>query len=179
SRTLFEKFKLKDEGGAYIVKFNDAGSVGAISSPLNIISASGNSELEFSLENSVVQSDNEINQYERLNIQNFMEPICDEDFVIPSSGENLSFDHSLSYIDPYEQNLLITYESSTFTRAYINPPFTVSPNMLQEGFKRKISWPVIYCNQGNSTEGTMTSVWIALELKNGDNRTKLVGAKDE
>ncbi|WP_298487865.1 hypothetical protein [uncultured Maribacter sp.] len=108
------------------------------------------------------------------------DPICDANYQIPSRGTSITTNFTLTYIDPLEGTIPQTIQNTAARRFYVEIPFTVGVNTTQEGFERTVSWPVVICNEATGGFGSqMTGAWTALELKQDDTRTKLLGATDE
>ncbi|SNZ01686.1 hypothetical protein [Flagellimonas pacifica] len=104
-------------------------------------------------------------------------PVCDDNFQIPPFSSSIPHNKEFTYIDLTNSNDVLT-RSNASGRFYVDIPFSVEPNATQEGFERSVSWPVLFCHEG-SISFPLTSPWIALELKDTDNRTQLQGATDE
>ncbi|WP_254519195.1 RHS repeat-associated core domain-containing protein [Aquimarina sp. Aq78] len=117
------------------------------------------------------------------------EPNCsDPSYEIPPNGNRKPYSFDVNYIE-YIENPLEIVKHSVSTGTSIekqsieryNIPFEISPNIVQEGFERTTDWSVQFCNR--STSGSSWAVinnpWISLELKEGDESTILVGAKDQ
>ncbi|GAA4272075.1 RHS repeat-associated core domain-containing protein [Aquimarina gracilis] len=116
-----------------------------------------------------------------------IELICEADYVVPPYDNRKNFTSNLFYIDfVRNETEVINYAvdrgngvSRTIRERY-NIPYRIDPNQVQEGFERTTDWPIQYCNEATSTfNTTISNVWIALELKPGDESTILVGARNE
>ena len=141
--------------------------------PLTNITPFSGSEVEFTFDDAIILDADR--QLQNQLIYNTIEPICDENFSIPSYGEARDY-RVLSITRDLLNDVPPISSESTTARFYFDSPFTIEPNATQEGFERAVSWPILYCNEGNRT---ITSPWIALELKDNDTRTRLLGAQDE
>ncbi|WP_025667026.1 RHS repeat-associated core domain-containing protein [Aquimarina megaterium] len=115
---------------------------------------------------------------------NAIEPICEDNYSVPPLGNIKKFPMDLFYIDLLEDpSVTIDYFSSLNKENIINfieefnVPYSVSANQVQEGFERKTDWPIQFCNDNNFY--ALKNAWIALELKNEDQSTILIGAKDQ
>ena len=101
------------------------------------------------------------------------DPICDEDFVIPNNYKIQNL-FQLYYIDPYESQEPLMLENTTGLYLDFDVPFEVNSNITQEGFEESVEWPVSICS-----EETINNSWVAVELKENDNRTNLIGARNQ
>ncbi|WP_074410207.1 RHS repeat-associated core domain-containing protein [Aquimarina megaterium] len=153
--------------------------------PLNVIQQSPD-KFTITFEDVFVFSGNR--SYKTMKLFANMEPICDGNYVIPpfNTGVNYTIDKVL-YIDPFEdsEQVIDHYQSTNLSptrniREYYNLPISVSSNQVQEGFERTTDWPVQFCNISETSNywTNISNTWIALELKNEDQSTILVGARD-
>ncbi|WP_438422962.1 RHS repeat-associated core domain-containing protein [Aquimarina macrocephali] len=126
-------------------------------------------------------------RYEAITMFAEIELECNSDYVIPPFNNRKNFESNLFYIDfVRNETEVIDYSLDsnygirrTMVEKY-NIPYRIDPNQVQEGFERTTDWPVQYCNEATNTfNTTISNVWVALELKTGDESTILVGAKDE
>ncbi len=114
-----------------------------------------------------------------------LEPVCSSDYSMPPYNSIENFTSNFFYISPLSSSSTEILDYSQVNGLGINRnayeryaiPFNMSTNQVQEGFERSTDWPVAICNESSSL--TMRNIWIALELKNGDNSTILTGATDQ
>jgi uncharacterized repeat protein (TIGR01451 family) len=61
---------------------------------------------------------------------------------------------------------------------YQLPEINLSSNTIQEGYSNTIAWPISFCFT-NTVSSTIENVWVAVELKDDDNSTVLLGAETD
>ncbi|WP_136464900.1 RHS repeat protein [Flagellimonas onchidii] len=104
-------------------------------------------------------------------------PICDDNFQRLPFATAILNNREFQYINLFNDEPPIV-STREYKRLDIDLPFSIEPNTTQEGFERSVSWPVLFCHEGGTSQ-SLTSPWIALELKETDDRTQLQGATDE
>ncbi len=126
--------------------------------------------IEFSFDNApVYEADRFIST---TYINSTIEPICD-DFELISYNRSVPNLKELEYLDLLNSSPSLENTQYPNTVFRVNTPITINPNVTQEGFEDTVDWPVLYCNDGIAD---IARPWIALELKEDDDKTEFVGA---
>ncbi|MDP2692926.1 MAG: RHS repeat-associated core domain-containing protein [bacterium] len=117
----------------------------------------------------------------RRNMNTVVMPNCENPNFDPAPFNTpTDTDFIFSYTRPFESDTPIIFQHSINNannpqRNYINVPYSIETNTIQEGYEKEVRWPILYENEEIIN---IDNAWIAVELRAADISTVLVGAED-